>query len=277
MDRWTEYFKERFPISTYIFLVLGMVLSGLYLQYGTFRPYGFLIGFIGLFGFFAMLRLMDELKDFEKDQVAHPDRPLPRGLLKPGEVNRMINLGVCGMFAFALFVAITLNRTSGFCYALMTGYLWLMYREFYSGEWLENRPFTYAVTHQAILFPVAAFLISVGRPWLVWSPMTLAFGMMLMGAFFTYEICRKLDPFAHPILTTYVIVYGFRKTYIMVILTTLLAMLGAYGLGYIRFLWPFELSVLAVLACLFVAPKRYQLGELAATISLVVHVWAGVF
>ena len=34
--------------------------------------------------FITELRFMDELKDYEKDKIAHPDRPLPRGLVTKG-------------------------------------------------------------------------------------------------------------------------------------------------------------------------------------------------
>ena len=40
--------------------------------------------------FFAELRLMDELKDYEKDLIAHPERPLPRGLLSREEVRAAV-------------------------------------------------------------------------------------------------------------------------------------------------------------------------------------------
>ena len=44
------------------------------------------------------------------------------------------------------------------------------------------------------------FAVSAADPEKVLAPSTWAFGAMLLGAFFCYEICRKLDPHIHPIL-----------------------------------------------------------------------------
>jgi 4-hydroxybenzoate polyprenyltransferase len=41
---------------------------------------------------------MDEVKDLAKDRIAHPERPLPRGLLTVREVERAIFLLMGALF-----------------------------------------------------------------------------------------------------------------------------------------------------------------------------------
>lgn len=87
--------------------------------------------------FMILARMMDELKDFEKDKIANPTRPLPRGLISPSEMNKGI---------FVVFVLLMIFTGGVFAYGgvlpaslLLASclYLWLMYKEFYIGKgWL---------------------------------------------------------------------------------------------------------------------------------------------
>ena len=80
---WLIYSKERFPLVTYLLLVGGITLSAQLLHSSAIDWKGFGVASVALLLFFAELRLMDELKDYEKDKIAHPGRPLPRGLVSP--------------------------------------------------------------------------------------------------------------------------------------------------------------------------------------------------
>jgi 4-hydroxybenzoate polyprenyltransferase len=262
LTRWREYAKERFPLLTYALLSGGIAASSAMLG-GD----GAFVGqaastFVGVMLFFFTLRLMDELKDYEKDVVAHPERPLPRGVLERSDVAAAIRLLV-----FAMVVYGALLRSPA--YLVVTAWLWLMYKEFYVGAWLARSPFLYAVTHQVILLPLAAFGAATRTPALE------GYAVTVLGAFFTYEICRKLDPKAHPVLKTYIEVYKHQKTLLLVLITTAVAALGAYRLG-LWGLWPVEALVPLSFLRLFKKPEGHKPVELLATLSLLVHLYAGV-
>ena len=104
--------------------------------------------------------------------------------------------------------------------------------------------------------------------------MTFSFAITVLGAFFTYEICRKLDPNAHPLIGTYLSHYGTLPTIGLAVGTVALSALGALGLGLGPLLWPLELLLLALMALLIFAPHRFRIVEHAASLSLVLHVWA---
>ena len=274
MNRWLTYAKERFPLPVYLLLTGGFVLSGLFLAGGTFQLQGFLVSFLGLLLFFFHLRLMDDRKDYEKDVSAHPERPLPRGLLSVDEVGNAIALLLLVMLAYGAVIMVLANRTAAFSYYAVTVYLLLMYKEFFLGRWLDDRPLLYAVTHQGIVFAVCIFAVTVTRPDLAGSLQTMWLGLAVVGSFFSYEVCRKLDPGAHPVLKTYLAVYGRNVTCLVVAVACLVAGLGAWGLGLQLLLWPAGGLVLLSLGILFLKPEQYKIVEGVATLSLLLHLWA---
>ena len=280
MGAWITFLKERLPLPSYLVLVVGLAVSGNALgspaapAESVFPPWGAAtIAAAGAFLFFAVLRIMDEYKDYEKDKVAHPHRPLPRGLIAPEQVAVAVKGLAVAMLLFSVVVGLA-NRPAGISYLLVTGYLWLMYREFYAGVWLANRPLLYAASHQVIILPLSYFCVLAASPdaWRHLQPALL--GITVLGAFFTYEICRKLDPNAHPLLQTYLSHYGPATTLGLTICTIALSALGALGLGLGQMLWPLEGILIALLSLLLLAPNRFKIIEHGATISLALHVWA---
>ena len=280
MGAWMTFLKERLPLPSYLVLVMGLAISGSALGNASaaVRPSAAIwgataIAAAGAFMFFAVLRIMDEYKDYEKDRVAHPHRPLPRGLLAPEQVAGAVNGLAVAMLVFGVVVGLR-NGPAGLGYLLVTGYLWLMYREFYAGAWLAQRPLLYAASHQIIILPLCYFCVLVFDPaaWRHLQPALL--GITVLGAFFAYEICRKLDPQAHPLVQTYLSHYGRATTLVFALCTVALSALGALGLGLERMLWPLEGILTALLALLILSPNRYKIIEYGASVSLALHVWA---
>lgn len=273
MARWLTYVKERFPLVTYLLLSGAMCWSGASLF--MVSPFSALIqsslSMVGILLFFFELRLMDEWKDFEKDKVAHPTRPLPRGLIQPGEVRLGIGIGIALMLAFAGLLALLGYRDAAALFLGISIYLWLMYKEFFAGESLSRLPFLYGFTHQIILLPLMAFPVAIyhAKGWL--QPPSLQLGLTVLGAFFTYELCRKLDPKAHPILKTYPQVYGRGGTFFRISITTATALLGS-SLLHIEAVSVLPLMLTWIAALVWILrPGTHKVVELLATISLLVH------
>lgn len=273
MANWLIYLKERFPLPVYVLLVGGIACSGSLIASGKLEALGFAFAFVGIFCFFGVLRLMDELKDYEKDVIVHPERPLPRGILKTDQVEKLIHRLVMSMVVFALVVGGVASWVAGLNYLVITIWLWLMYKEFYLGSWLVDRPLLYAISHQLILLPICSFAVVVHDASLLSATATWYYGLAVLGAFFSYEVCRKLDPKAHPLLKTYLTVYGAKLTVVFVFVLNLIAAYAAVHLGLRWWLWPFEALTVLSLVVLFVAPAKYKLAEGAATLSLLFHIW----
>ncbi len=275
MERWVIFLKERMPVPVLLILSLGIALSSLA---SAPLPSSKLLLALALLMpalFFLVLRFMDEVKDFEKDKIAHPERPLPRGLLSPQEVTRVIYGGLFVMVLLGGGLYALGHGLAGAVYLFTTLYLWLMYKEFFIGHALEKSPFLYALTHQVIILFLTASIRCFDQTILSWEQFFIP-GLMIMGAFFTYEICRKLDPEAHPVLKTYRSQYGHKKTLGLILLTSLMALLGdalALGVNGASF-YSLGLLVVAVpFAYLKFLDYNYKLIEGLATISLILHIW----
>ncbi len=263
MARWLKYFKQRFSPLPQLALIGGM--SSIASPSGW---RGIAVAFAGLFLFFFLLRAMDEYKDYEKDCIAHPDRPLPAGLISKEEMKRAIGwllvaMGVYGIAAMPLW-----SLSAGIWYLIAMGYLWAMFHEFWIGRHLSKRPLAYALSHQAIVLPLSAFL-TAGM-----SANTLPVAMVLLGGFFTYEICRKLDPKAHAILKTYPQMYGRAKTVFFAACSIALSSLFGYVLGLEKILGPAAVLLAALLFFYLCNPKRFKLVEAAASGYLLACIYA---
>jgi hypothetical protein len=273
MARWLTYARERFPLAVYLLLVMGMTLSSMRLVAEILPWRSSVLAGTGLLLFFAELRLMDELKDYGKDCVAHPDRPLPRGLVGLGEARR-----VCGwlyglLLAWCAWTATAANAVAAACLALVCGWLALMYVEFFRGEALARRPLVYALLHQVILIPLLMYpaLCIDADAWR--SPRVLCLAIAVLGAFFAYEVCRKCDPGAHRVLRTYLSVYGAGKVWLIVAAACATAGAGATGLTLGRILWPAEIAAALAPLVLLARPPAFRWVEGVATLSLLVHLW----
>ena len=147
-----------------------------------------------------------------------------------------------------------------------------MYREFYIGKWLEQRQLLYAISHQIVVIPVCAFPVLLAMPILIFSSETYCFSFLLLGAFFSYEVSRKLDPQAHPVLKTYRSLYGIRGCSAMVLLASFLSAFASWNLGLKYLTWPFLLLLLISYALM--NARKHKLIESIASLSLIIHIWA---
>ncbi len=289
MSRWLVYFKERFPLPVYGLLCAGYAFSGFVLafrdsadgvgvgKYWTSSHLGpTLLVFTVILLFFFLLRMMDELKDFAKDQLAHPMRPLPRGLFSPSEFSKMIrslwSFGLVGGLASTLVVA---GPPAGFFFILFWMYLWGMYKEFYFGTSLQNYPILYAVSHQVILLPIGCFAVAAFGGDKGYSPAAALYGVAVLGSFFSYEVGRKLDPKSPAILKTYLTVYGPKITALLLAGWQVVALLAVCQLKLSPWLMAIEVAALLSAFLIFWKPEKYKLVELLVSVSLVAHIWLG--
>ncbi len=278
MNSWLIYLKERFPLPVYFLLSGGLAVSGSVLVGRPISSMPTLYAFVYGMWLFATLRLMDELKDYDKDLIAHPYRPLPRGVLKVGLVEKVIHgsmlLGVAISFGFFAF-----DKVASILALITTAWLWLMYKEFYLGEKLSKRPLLYAITHQIILVPFCLALSVAPMEDGNVNYFVFWWAVGVLGSFFTYEVSRKLDPKAHPVLDTYLSVYGKGGSMAIVLVLSVLCFLS--GIKVMLPFWTIPWAVLTVLSYgLLWAQNPEKPGKLHkviegfATLSLFFFIWS---
>ncbi len=277
MARWVKFFSERFPFPVLLLVSGGLALSSLSLL-PTPISWGSGLAAAGLsLLFFAVLRLMDEVKDYKKDLIAHPQRPLPRGLLSLAEARLGIRVGLGLMLAVALLSALLGYTSAGLYYFLTTVYLYLMYREFFVRSWLEKRVLIYTLSHQIILLLLGSSLMALHAPGHSVSVMSLAGGIVFLSAFLNYEICRKLAPNANPVLGTYRTLWGLKRTGLFLNVAALICCFGIFlSYGWTSQLGQILLASQLLLLALFYlfAERRYKLVEGFASAQLLLFLWA---
>lgn len=250
-----KYFFDRLFTLEYLIASSGIAFSGLMINGGEFVIHNFLISFFGILLFFILLRLDDDIEDVSKDKIAFPNRVE----LKKFQLQEMEKIVwritiIYSVFLFLFYWQIV------FFYAAALIYFWIQKKPI-------RNPILEHLVNQGMIIPIALFASAMGQGA---SP---SFACVLFGAFSTYEICRKLDPFAHPVMMSLLQFYGFNKVYWIVVAQILVSAIGAYFLNSYLILWPAEIGVLYILTRLYKTPREYRLAQIAAGISLLLHIW----
>ncbi|MEX1019416.1 MAG: hypothetical protein WDZ49_07140 [Litorilinea sp.] len=160
--RFWVYQAERFPLVSYMALVAALVLGSLgYIGAHMGRAWdwwGAGVAWFTVLGVFFQLRVADEFKDAVPDARFRPYRPVPRGLIRLGEL-RTLALAV-GVVQALLTGGLDV-RLLPFL-ALIWAYLLLMAREFFVHEWLTARPLLYMLSHMGIMLFMFLYMLMVG-------------------------------------------------------------------------------------------------------------------
>jgi len=149
------------------------------------------VAFSAVFGYFLLVRVLDEHKDYAKDSINFPDRILQRGLVT------LDQLKVIGILTLVPQIVVSVLVDGGigpvtFAWLVLFGWTMLMLKEFFAGQWLEPRLVLYALTH-LVAGPLALIwiaLIGADGKHLPASVGWLALMGFLGGA--TLEVGRKL-------------------------------------------------------------------------------------
>jgi 4-hydroxybenzoate polyprenyltransferase len=269
--RWLTYVRERSPLQVLFPVALAQSLSASALVTGDFRAAGIAVSTVGVVALMVLMRLMDESKDAERDRIAHPGRPVPRGLLSEGEVRRAITVVGGALTALAAVVGLAVAPVAGAIYGAVVGFAFLMHRDFFIGRLAEGNAFTYAIAHQVIVIPIAIFSVSCVAPGEAFGERALWFALTALGASFVIEVSRKLDPDAHPVLRTYLREYGPGAAAAGIAAGLVVVAIGAHRIGVHAITWPFIGLVMCTLPLLVITPRRFRVVQGAAALLGVVH------
>ena len=211
------YQRERFPVAQYLPMVAAFAFSASAWSRacggrGGFVPLpALLCGAATSFCLFLLLRLFDEFKDREDDARWRPYRPVPRGLVSLAEIRGCI----FAAFAAAFGVNALCDPRLLAPLALASGYVLLMWREFFVPRWLRRHPVAYMLSHMLVM-PVIDFY-ATGLDWLhEGAPMPRGLFLFLATTFLNgcvIEIGRKIrsPEDEEPGVETYSFLWGPRR------------------------------------------------------------------
>lgn len=248
---------ERAPVPAMLAIGVALTAAAAYVAGASPSWGGAALGGAGVAAVLVQLRLMDEVKDFAKDQAAHPDRPLPRGLITVSELRRVIRAVGVAMVAYASVVAAVVSSPAGALYAVTLGYAYLMYNEFFAPRVLARNAFAYAFTHQLLVLPLCFFATAITTRGPAVPGRAYWFALACLGASFTFELARKLDAHAHPALGTYVQRHGRAATLAAMLGALCAFTVSAVNTGVVAALWPFVALVVITLGLAQVRPTKH--------------------
>ena len=273
LKNWQTYLQERSPLPALIFIsALGAASS---LSFKSEFHLGLFFGAILMNTLiFIQLRLGDELKDFEKDKIVNPGRPLPRGLLTTQDLASVMNKILIFVVMAGIGLGLMKSASGGILLSMASFFAWLMYKEFFIGEKLNQEPIVYAFTHQVIVFFIYGWLAVTTDPTLIHDRAFQGWLLANFGASFCFEICRKLNPKAHKMAQTYAQHYGPAPTvFICSVFICLMAagsFMTGFGVWMILPLMALELMLLKWIQ----NPESYKKIEGVATLSALIVVAA---
>lgn len=167
--RWWMLIRERNPLSLHLGMAAAFTLGNVGMASAALAerppwPRVF-VSVVLVSAFFFRLRVFDEIKDYRSDLDAHPDRPLPRGLVSVDEARRVV--WAIALLELILSAVMGLAGITGWSLAFL--YSLAMYREFGVGTWLRPRMELYAVVHTLVasLLGITVTASVVGEP--LWS------------------------------------------------------------------------------------------------------------
>jgi olefin beta-lactone synthetase len=246
-SRLLAYTKERFPLIPVMLLVFLMVSAAArLLAHVTDHNFSWnsshlWVSILTVFLFMLQLRMSDEIKDFDKDRIAYPERLLSSGIINLSHVRSVLYIVMALQFALNLFFGLP----SLIMLVILQVYGYLMAKEFFVKEFIEEKIGLYLISHQLILVPM---MIYSALPFTSIQDLT-DFGSTWMALLFlclpytVYELSRKTwsadRENAHA--DSYTKFWGINKTLSIEFLLTLSVLLLSL---------PLELSVLNIMILL---------------------------
>jgi 4-hydroxybenzoate polyprenyltransferase len=192
--RWREFINERFPLLNHIMLITfycgaNAVVADVSVGKKPALTVNSVLSAVTILCVFLHLRIFDEIKDLEKDRTAHPERPLPRGMISVREAGRVAGAIILAEIGFGIY----LGPATFLASCCVVVYSLLMYKEFFIGYWLRPRLAAYAFTHTIISCWMSLFIFSAVTGRYFWEA-SRDYGVFLVAnimMFNVFEFGRK--------------------------------------------------------------------------------------
>lgn len=217
-QRLLAYTKERFPLIPVMILVFLMtsgaanLLAQVVGASFTWNSPALWITIITVFLFMLQLRMSDEIKDFDKDKIAYPERILSAGIINLSHVRTVLYSVMALQFVLNVFV----GTPSLILLVILQAYAYLMAKEFFAKDFLEQKIGIYLISHQVILIPLMIYsaLPFSSLSALMNFKLTLIPLLYLCVPYTVYELSRKTwsPDRENPHADSYTKFWGINKT-----------------------------------------------------------------
>lgn len=226
IKRLAIYLKEMYPIIARLILALivffeiyfvvllnsGVTIFNLQVQE--------IIGAFTVFSFLLMLRIADDIKDYETDLKLFPERPLPSGRVKKRDLIVFIT---SLMIAVTIINFIFMNNIPFYVFLILYGIVMSLW--FFQKSKIQKNLFLALVTHNPVQMVMNVYIISFtcikyNIPLISFT--TFLAALTLYFPALIWEISRKIrSPKEENKYITYSKLYGYKKATKFVLLLTI--------------------------------------------------------
>lgn len=241
-NRLLVYLREMYPVPSRFIASLGLFVgiyaTTLFVQDISFSRVGYvqLIGVLTVFGALLSLRIADEFKDAKTDMVNFPNRPLPSGRVKRGDLLTLAAITLTGLVsANVLFMPNLIFFTAMFIYGcLMT--VW-----FFARRYIQPNLLLALLTHNPIQLLIVYYVISIAASTYDFSPFSAQ--LLLVGFIYylpalAWEISRKIKaPKSENQYMTYSRIFGRLQAIWIVMLVFLFQLIAVTVLFWQHNIW----------------------------------------
>jgi hypothetical protein len=182
---WT-FQRERAPL--YGVVIMALTTVGAVFTFSDTPARNYFTAALIIMLYLLQIRTADEKKDFEHDNIYHPDRPVQRGVVSLAElavVNKIAVISQPVLYASFLDPRILALGLAS------QGYAYLTRKEFFVRDWIRQHFFTYYFLHYIqlviLFYAMSAIVQPVGvSNWV--------FVLLCMCGVITTELGRKMYP-----------------------------------------------------------------------------------
>lgn len=151
--RWYAYQHKRFPMGAVTLGLLPAVLSSVAII-GSGQWTAALSAFVAALAYLFHIRAIDEVRDFDHDNVHHAERPVQVGLITRTELRVADRVGV----VVILILAALAGPTALIAALIMLSYSLLCEREFFAKTFLRRRFYLYNAVNLVQMLILQAFI-----------------------------------------------------------------------------------------------------------------------
>ncbi|EQC43150.1 UbiA family prenyltransferase [Bacteriovorax sp. DB6_IX] len=204
------YLKEMFPplhfIGTYLFtIILAAAVCSIKGDYSFIKDPTIHLVALAVVLLSLMVRIMDEFKDYEDDLKNYPNRPLPSGRVKKGDLKVLQSIVIPSILLLCSF-----NLNVFIAALICLAYGGLMYKWFFMEERMrKSLPLAFATHNPVIIVKFGLICTVLFERGYVDSISSTLIGIPLMLTMTNWEISRKIRaPKDETEYTTYSKIWG---------------------------------------------------------------------
>jgi hypothetical protein len=182
------YQKERFPIVILGLSLLPAALSSAVIVSTHSTAMQITSAVIASLAYLLHIRIIDEHRDFEHDNMHHAVRPIQTGIISKEELRYVDIIAI----AVLLFIALTAGYTALIIAGLMLGYAYFAGKEFFVGEKIRNHFFVYNGVNLVQMLLMQLFVYSIFAGFLPFNQLVILHFLFTTTGTVIFELVRKL-------------------------------------------------------------------------------------